>query len=148
MVQFLRFGGLVAALAVVAHAAPTNTNGTGHYSDIPESQADWEAQEAAFKAMSFEQRLEYHSNHKIYRPEGTVKCITNETQDGLYTWLDEKVGECVAKNRVVEPMDDVSPNEGPCDKALELFELRVDNMCSYIQQDFSDTGYYPEETNE
>ncbi|CAD0094167.1 unnamed protein product [Aureobasidium vineae] len=138
MVQFLGLVGLVAAFVVVVRAAPLD--GIGHYDDIPESQQDLEAKEAAFKAMSFEQRLEYHSNHEIYRPEGTVKCIstpgypiltatfgeackTNETQDGLYNWLDEKVGECVEKKRMTEPEDDVSPNEGPCDKGTLFISL-------------------------
>ena len=69
----LKFFGLVAAMAVVVNAAPVDDPHPIHQL-TPEEEA---AQEAAFLAMSFEQRLEYHSEHKVYKPEGTVKCLVS-----------------------------------------------------------------------
>lgn len=69
----LKLFGLVAAVAVVASAAPVDDPPTIRQL-TPEEEA---AQEAAFTAMSLEQRLEHHSEHKIYRPEGTVKCLVS-----------------------------------------------------------------------
>lgn len=74
MVQFLKFVGFVAALSVVVQAAPVD-NPDGH--SRPRTQEEYEAEETAFKTMSLEQRLEKHVNHKIYRPDGTVKCVVS-----------------------------------------------------------------------
>lgn len=74
MVQFLRLVGFVASLAFVVHAVPVD-NPDDHKDH--NSQKELEAEEAAFKVMSLEQRLEKHANHKIYRPDGTVKCMVS-----------------------------------------------------------------------
>ena len=69
----LKFFGLVAALTVVVNAAPVNDPPDQFHHTTPEE----DAQEAAFLDMSLEQRLEFYSEHKIYRPEGTVKCLVS-----------------------------------------------------------------------
>lgn len=69
----LKFFGLAAAVAVVVNAAPVDDPIVPHQL-TPEEEA---AQEAAFVAMSLEQRLEYHSEHKVYKPEGTTKCVVS-----------------------------------------------------------------------
>lgn len=74
MVQFLRFVGFVAAMAVVVQTAPVDTLDNHNR---PNAQKETEAEETAFKTMSLEQRLEKHANHKIYKPEGTVKCMVS-----------------------------------------------------------------------
>ena len=66
-----RFLGLIAAVAVVVNAAPVDDPPPIRQL-TPEEEA---ALEAAFVEMSLEQRLEYHSEHKVYKPEGTVKCL-------------------------------------------------------------------------
>jgi hypothetical protein len=73
-----RFFGLVAALTVVVNAAPVNDPPDQFHQTTPEEEA---AQEAAFLDMSLEQRLEFYSEHKIYKPEGTVKCLVS-----ICTW--------------------------------------------------------------
>lgn len=67
-----KYFGLIAAVAVVINAAPVEDPPIRQLT--PEEEA---AKEAAFVAMSLEQRLEYHSEHKVYRPEGTVKCLVS-----------------------------------------------------------------------
>ena len=68
-----RFLGLIAAVAVVVNAAPGDDPPPLRQL-TPEEEA---ALEAAFVEMSLEQRLEYHSEHKVYKPEGTVKCLVS-----------------------------------------------------------------------
>ncbi|CAD0091326.1 unnamed protein product [Aureobasidium mustum] len=127
MVQFLRFVGFVAAMAVVVQAAPVDTP------DNHNTQEEYEAEEAAFKTMSLEQRLEKHANHKIYKPHGTVKCMSTpgypiltatygeacknkETQRALAYWLEGDVHSCIEAKREAKKKDDkLSPNYAPCD---------------------------------
>ncbi|KAG9946302.1 hypothetical protein KCU85_g6566, partial [Aureobasidium melanogenum] len=163
MVQFLRLVGFVASLAFVVHAVPVD-NPDDHKDH--NSQKELEAEEAAFKVMSLEQRLEKHANHKIYRPDGTVKCMReclestpgypiltatygetckdNETMRALGNWLDGDVHSCIeAKREKKKKQDKLSPNYAP---SLDLFIVKVDDMCKYIQQDFEDMKYMPPDT--
>ncbi|KAG9577632.1 hypothetical protein KCU77_g13419, partial [Aureobasidium melanogenum] len=163
MVQFLRLVGFVASLAAVVHAVPVD-NPDDH--GVSNSQKEYEAEEAAFKTMGLEQRLEKHANHKIYKPEGTVKCMreclestpgypiltatygeackNNETIHALESWLEGDVHSCIeAKREAKKKQDKLSPNYAP---SLDLFFVNVDDMCTYIQQDFQDMKYMPMDT--
>ncbi|KAH0360633.1 hypothetical protein KCU65_g9280, partial [Aureobasidium melanogenum] len=166
MIQFLRLVGFVASLAAVVHAVPVD-NPDDH--KVHNSQEELEAEEAAFKVMSLEQRLQKHANHKIYKPWGTVKCMreclestpgypiltatygeackNNETMRALDDWLGGDVHSCIeAKRQAKKKQDKLSHNYAPCDAALDLFIVNVDDMCTYIQQDFQDMKYMPLDT--
>ncbi|KAH0286975.1 hypothetical protein M436DRAFT_60809 [Aureobasidium namibiae CBS 147.97] len=153
----LKFFGLVAAMAVVVNAAPVDDPHPIHQL-TPEEEA---AQEAAFAAMSLEQRLVYHSEHKVYKPEGTVKCLkecigdapgypihtatygevckNDKTQSDLIVWLREKVRPCIETKRYAGDSDRLSEDNTPCNSAFSFFESRIDDMCAYIQQELSHT---------
>jgi hypothetical protein len=71
---------LVAAVAVVVNALPspqddpTIEHGPSRHQPTEEEER---AAEAAFLALPFRDRLAVHSQHKIYRPRGTVKCVVS-----------------------------------------------------------------------
>jgi hypothetical protein len=76
-----KFFMLVAAVTVVVNALPSPQDDptiqhgppTIHQPTDEERNAD----EAAFPALPFEERLATYSQHKIYRPMGTVKCVVS-----------------------------------------------------------------------
>jgi hypothetical protein len=69
----LKFFGLVAAVAVVVNALPSPQ------STVPKqlTEEEQQAQEDAFLALPFQERLAVYADHKIYRPMGTVKCVVS-----------------------------------------------------------------------
>jgi hypothetical protein len=76
---------LVAAVAVVVNALPSPQDDPTTQHDPPTihqpTEEEERAAEAAFLALPFEERLAAHSEHKLYRPVGTVKCVVS-----TYTW--------------------------------------------------------------
>ena len=71
----LKLFGLVTVLAVAVHAVPIPP--PEQYGLPQLTREEEEAEEAAFLAMSLEERLQAHAEHEVYRPQGTVKCIVS-----------------------------------------------------------------------
>ena len=85
----------------------------------------------------------------------------------MSNWLEGEVHSCIeTKRQAKRKQDELSPNYAPCDAgksfvliqgfdtrvltesstALDLFIVKVDDMCTYIQQDFEDMEYMPLDT--
>jgi hypothetical protein len=79
-----KFFGLVAAVAVVVNALPSPLGNPGTRQLTEEEQ---QAQEDAFLALPFEERLAVYADHKIYRPMGTVKCVVS-----VFAWRRMSIG--------------------------------------------------------
>jgi hypothetical protein len=76
-----KFFMLVAAVAVVVNALPSPQDDPTTQRDPPAihqpTKEEERAIEAAFLALPLEERLAAYSQHKIYRPVGTVKCVVS-----------------------------------------------------------------------
>ncbi|THX61802.1 hypothetical protein D6D06_00277 [Aureobasidium pullulans] len=153
----------VLVLAGAAQAAPAAHAALSGSEEEPFHQEAWRKIDiAAFREMSLEQRLELHANHKVYDAEYTINCIKDciipnegyrmyeatygevcknkENRLAMSSYLGD-VGHCMhemeTERRARENNDNSNDSNGEtaCSQAFDYFELKIDTMCDFINQE-------------